>query len=634
MSYKLNKTNGELLVDLVDGQIDNTSTDITLVGRNYKGFGEFLNENFIKLMENFAKTSAPGAPLVGQLWYDTAEERLKIYTGETFRAASGAVIGQTQPNLVAGDLWIDSLNNKLYFFDGEDIVLVGPQYTAAQGKTGFEAFTVIDENGQDQTVLYMYVNGTLTAIVSRTQFRPKVNITGFPVDPDDNRNPKRQLIKVGLNPVSTDFRFRGTAESTSSLIDNNTLEAFTSDNFMKTDRNTQTSGSLKIKNAAGLSVGVSDTEYVVLKVTEGLVTALETQRSDRDFAIRTRRGNAFDNAFYVDSSEKRVGIFTDAPSVDFDVEGDARVTGNFEVEGNLQVNGDTTYLNVSSLRVEDKNIELGLLDDSTQGTDAQVDGAGIIVRSSDGSKDFTWEFETGNWTSNQSFDLTEGNVYKINNVTKLSANRLDDSVIYAEGLVRVGTLQTLTVDSVTINDSTITSTGPLNIGSTGDITINNQNIVGVLPPNVASSDDTVATKGYVDQQIDSEPVVLTTDCTGFSNPSANFNIDGGPYNDVIGILNFLYPASEKENGTVARVYATSYSGTTVTGIDIDNSINKSYVSVYVDPEDSTTPQLESVLQDVNFAPITGDANLVPSRATMEFEVNGNSWQWVRTTPIT
>lgn len=633
MSYKLNKTNGELLVDLVDGQIDNTSTDITLVGRNYKGFGEFLNENFIKIMENFAKTSAPGSPLVGQLWYDTAEERLKVYTGETFRSASGAVVSQNQPNLVTGDLWIDSLNNKLYFFDGEDIVLVGPQYTAAQGKTGFEAFTLIDENGQDQTVLYMYVNGTLTGIISRTQFRPRANITGFPVDPNDNRNPKRQLIKIGLNPVSTDFRFRGTAESTSSLIDDNTLEAFTTDNFMKTDRNTQTSGSLKVKNAAGLSVGVSDTEYVVLKVTEGLITALETQRSDRDFAIRTRRGNAFDNAFYVDASEKRVGIFTNTPTVDFDVEGDSRITGDLEVEGNLLVSGDTTYLNVSSLRVEDKNIELGLLDDSTQGNDAQVDGAGIIIRSSDGSKDFTWEYETGNWTSNQSFDLTQGQSYKINNIPKLSTNRLHDTVLYAEGLVSIGTLQDLTVDQITIDNSTITSTGPLNIGSTGDITINNVGITGVTSPTVSSSDDTVATKGYVDFVSESTAVATTVDCTGFTSPSSNFSVDGGPYNDVIGVLNFLHPATEKQNGTVARIYCISYTGTTVSGIDVDDSITKSYVSVYVDPEDSTTPQLESVLQDVNFAPITGDANLVPSRATMEFEVNGNAWQWVRTTPI-
>ena len=49
MSYRINKTNGDLLVDLVDGQIDITSTSLTLVGRNYTGFGEFINENFVKM---------------------------------------------------------------------------------------------------------------------------------------------------------------------------------------------------------------------------------------------------------------------------------------------------------------------------------------------------------------------------------------------------------------------------------------------------------------------------------------------------------------------------------------------------------------------------------------------------------
>ena len=56
MSYKLNKTDGSLLVDLVDGQLDTTSSDLTLIGRNYSGFGEVLNENFIQLLENFANS--------------------------------------------------------------------------------------------------------------------------------------------------------------------------------------------------------------------------------------------------------------------------------------------------------------------------------------------------------------------------------------------------------------------------------------------------------------------------------------------------------------------------------------------------------------------------------------------------
>ena len=59
MSYRINKTNGDLLVDLVDGQIDVSTSSLTLVGRNYTGFGEAFNENFVKLLENFSSTTAP-----------------------------------------------------------------------------------------------------------------------------------------------------------------------------------------------------------------------------------------------------------------------------------------------------------------------------------------------------------------------------------------------------------------------------------------------------------------------------------------------------------------------------------------------------------------------------------------------
>ena len=117
MSYRINKTNGDLLVDLVDGQIDITSTSLTLVGRNYTGFGEFINENFVKLLENFSGTTAPGTPATGQLWFDTVGQRLRVYDGTTFKSAGGPIVQATQPNMVSGDLWIDSKNNQLYFYD-------------------------------------------------------------------------------------------------------------------------------------------------------------------------------------------------------------------------------------------------------------------------------------------------------------------------------------------------------------------------------------------------------------------------------------------------------------------------------------------------------------------------------------
>jgi hypothetical protein len=627
MSYRLNKTNGELLIELVDGQIDNTSTDLILVGRNYKGFGEFLNENYIKLLENFAKTSAPGKPLTGQLWYDTAEERLKIYNGETFKSAGGPVVSNVRPNLVLGDLWIDSENNKLYFFDGSDLVLVGPNYDAGQGKTGFEAVTILDNNSQDQTVLYMYVAGQLTGVISRTTFIPLVNIVGYPLNPDDLSTPRRQIVRQGLNPVNPEFWFRGTAQSTRSLI-SDAGEEFTEANFMKTDRNTTTTGNIKIRNSGGLSIGISDTEYLVLKIASEIST-IETQRSNRDFTIRTRRGNSFDNALYIDATNKRAGIWTVTPSTDLDVNGSARFTGDVEIEGNLTVSGETLFLDVQNLRIEDKTIELAYTSDSTLLTPAEADGAGIIIRMQGDSKTLTWEYETGAWTSSEDFNLLSGKSYKIGNVTKLSSDRLDDSILYAEGLISIGTLVQLNVDNFNFNGSNMTVSGPLGISSVGTIVINNQNITGVLDP-VGNFD--VSNKRYVDQTIASEPLVLSLDLTGFSNPSASFSSDG-PYNDVLSILNFLYPASEKQNGTVARIYGLSYTGTTVSGINVTAAANKSYVSVYVDPEDSTTPQLESVLQDINFSPVSGVANLSPSRGTMEFVVNSGVWQWVRTNPL-
>ena len=642
MSYKLNKTNGELLVDLVDGQIDLTSTDIALVGRNYKGYGEAFNENLIKLLENFAKTSAPGTPLVGQLWYDTAEQRLKVYTGTTFRSAAGAVVSQQQPNLVAGDLWIDSLNNKLYFFDGTDIVLVGPQYTASQGKTGTEAFTILDENGQDQTVLELYINGSLTGIYSKTEFRPKVNIVGFPIDENDNRVPKRQIVRIGFNPASASFWWRGTAQSSRGLV-SDSGEEFQETNFMKTDRNTSTTGSLAVKNPDGLTVGVSDTVYAALKVDTGYVTTLETQRIGRDFTIRTRRGNLFDNAFYADSDLKRVGIYTTTPQVDFDVVGDGRFSGDLEVQGNLTIQGDTTYLNVSSLRVEDKNIELGLMNDSAIGNDAVVDGAGVIIRSTDGNKSLTWENETGSWTSSEDFDLEAGKVFAINNVTTLSADRLHDSVLYATGLIQVGSLTDLTVvGDVTVSTNLI-ATNALTITSNGTRTVNNQLITGVSTPTSArvadalggteDIDSSVATKGYVDQEISAEPVTLTLDATGLSNPSPVFTDNIGPHNDIRDAVEYLYPAAQKQAGTYARVYATSYADAPVTGIDVNSAITKTTVNVYVDPDDSTTPEFDSVLKDISVSPVSGTANLTPSRAKVEFQVVGGVWTWQRTIPV-
>ena len=615
MSYKLNKTDGELLVELADGVIDNTTTDITLVGKNYKGFGEFINENFIKIVENFSGSAAPGNPLTGQLWYDTAEARLKLYDGTSFRTAGGPIVSNQQPSMVAGDLWIDNANNKLYMYDGTDLVLVGPDYDAAQGQTGFEVASVIDISGRERVILKIWVGGVLFGVIAREEFRVSGlnKVPGYPDDPDDIVVPPRQLYRKGFNLVDDDYWYRGTAEEARSLIDPDGT-AYTSADFLPTTGDGETAGGIKIKNSKGLSIGIDDTEYATLSIL-GTTTALSTQQSGTDIAIRTRTGNQSIDAVKIDAQNSRVGIFTSEPTSTLHVTGDVYASGSAVIDGDLTVNGNATYVNVSNIQVEDVNIELGVTDGAF-GIDSDIDGGGVILKSSDGDKFITFDNSNDSFDTNLNWNLTSGNEFRINDTSVLSASALGTGVTSALGLAQVGTLVDLQVDNITLDGNTIsTTTTGLTIDASGDINVSNTTIKEVNDPTEAQD---AATKAYVDREIDSEPVVFMLDTTGLDTPTAE-----NPYDDVITILESLYPAAEKENGTRARIHCTSYTGVTVTGIDVQGAMSKSYLSVLTD--DSTA---QSVVQDVNFSSVDAAAQLTPSRQLMTFEVASGAWTWV------
>ncbi len=231
MSYRLNKTDGSLLVDLVDGQLDTTSSDLTLIGRNYSGFGEVLNENFIQLLENFANASAPINPIRGQLWFDTAENRLKVYNGSAFTSSGGTTVAENQPNMVAGDLWIDSTKSQLYFFDGVRLQLVGPEYSTAQGTSGHQVASVLDTQNITQTVVKMFVGGNLVGVHSNATFTPVS--TARIQELVTTANPTGSLVK-GFNAVGTDYKYAGTSTIAESLIDGNGVVR-TADQYLVAD---------------------------------------------------------------------------------------------------------------------------------------------------------------------------------------------------------------------------------------------------------------------------------------------------------------------------------------------------------------------------------------------------------------
>jgi len=616
MSYKINKTDGELIVELADGQIDTTTTDITLIGRNYKGFGELFNENFVKILENFANTAPPGSPLLGQLWYDTTQGRLKVYDGSSFKA-NGPIVSNVQPTMVAGDIWIDNENNKMYFFDGTDLVLVGPEYNSGQGQTGFEVVSAIDISNRERVVLKIWVGGTLFGVIAKDEFRLSGDrkIAGYPDDPDDVAFPKRQLFEKGFNLVDADYWYRGTATSARSLVDAEG-NVRTAANFMPTDAVGITSYGIIIKNSAGLSVGIGDTQYAILKVV-GTTSVLETQQSNTDLAIRTRIGNQTKDSIYIDTSEQKIGIYKNNPAYTLDINGTLRTTGNTVIDGDLTVNGSATYVNVSNIQVEDKNIELGVTSGSF-GDDTAINGGGIILKSTDGDKTILFDNANDSFDFNQNVNLAVGNEYRINDISVLNSTTLGSFVV-SSSLTSVGTLIELDVDNINIDSNRISSTGgnPIDLVSANNvINVNNATITNVVDPTSAQD---AATKQYVDDNVAQERIVFSLDITGLASPDT----------DVKNILESMYSASATANGKTAVIHCTSYTSVTITGIDIEAALTKSYLSVLAD--DSSA---QSVLQDISFTTATGISSPTPARTTRTYEISGGTWTHVSTTSYT
>ena len=607
MSYQLNKTDGTLLTDLIDGQIDQNSTNLVLVGRNYQGFGEFLNENFIKLLENFANTAAPTNPLEGQLWWDKAEARLKLWDGSQWKASGGPFVQATRPQMVAGDLWIDNLNKQFYFYDGTDLVLVGPPYNSFQGTTGFKVDSILDNQSRSRAVAKLFVGGesdeNLVAVISNVQFTPTYSQRILGLVTDDNPN---GIIKEGFNIIdTTNFKFYGTATASESLVDE-AGNVVTANQFLPSDKNGITVGTLTVQNSGGLTIGLSQNN--VQKVL-GSAFLIENQLRDHNLRLRVRssaRASLITDAIFVKADTAHVGIFRDDPEYTLDVAGDLRVTGDLLVEGN------TVSVDVATLRVEDKNIELGISNDSTLLSDAAMDNAGIIARVTGDDKTLVWRLSTDAWTSNRNFDLaTADKTYKIAGVNKITNTTIDSSITQATGLVEIGTLQYLNVDTININNSTIsTNSGTaLTINSTGGaINLATQQKITNLANPTANQD--AATKIYVDTQIRSEPIVFSLDITGLATPDTQIPL----------ILESMFPAVNKEEGTYAFIHTTESSASTAENIDVDAAKNISFVAV-----DSNGTQNESVVQDIAFFPASGTVNITISRGLKRFRVQSNAW---------
>jgi hypothetical protein len=348
MPYTLNKTDGTILTDLLDNSIDNITTDITLVGKNTANYGELFNENFIKLLENFANSEPPRSPIKGQLWFDTSDNSLKIYDGNEFKEFSKPIVSSTEPTTELGDFWFNNQTRQLYFNDGNGLRLAGPIYTEQQGVSGFEIATIKDLNGINHIVAKLKLGNILVGIFSNDAFTPDYGVgEGLKLASEQISGP----INIGFTPVSIAFEFNITAARSKSLVDN-FGQPISVDEFIKVTGNNTIDGRLTISGSntinlsdklnkplslgwgpnltfemEQLTVGSSITPPVVLRLN----------RADQDFVIKSKNDAVFEDAIFIKSADSRVGILNNNPLATLDVNGDINTRGNIKTN-NTSVN--------------------------------------------------------------------------------------------------------------------------------------------------------------------------------------------------------------------------------------------------------------------------------------------------------
>jgi hypothetical protein len=619
MAYQVNKTDGTIVATVADGQLDQLSTDLTLIGKNYSGFGEALNENFIKLLENFANTSRPTNPIRGQIWFDVAELKLKVYNGSEFLPVSSATVSNTRPaTLAIGDLWFNNLDAQLYFFDGTNPLLLGPAYSTTQGLSGLKVESILDTLNQTKVITSLYNNGILLGIFAKDSFTPKTAIIGFngSIQPGFNAG---TLAGIKFNVTCTNAEQLGGAVATT---------------YVRRDSTNDISGLLSIKTDDGIIVGSAG--QANLFVNSGNVF-LANAATDRNLILNVRRGTDQEDALVITASTRTIDLYGGF------ADSQVNVGGNLTIFGNLSVEGTTTTLNTSELTVEDKNIVIANV---SSPTDLTADGAGIIIRSDDpinGNKTILYS-EADNWLDiSEAVRLATGKGLYIGTSLVIDGNSLGSAITSIPGVTSFGTqtvinigpgippvtqmrLENNTISTVSNNDDIeLSPDGIGNVALIGSPRITGLQDPIARPTLLADPDlgiQDAATRAYVDNKVELQPILFSMD------------LSDGKSNDyiIVNILNQMAPPqsvtgatiSSYKNGTIAKILCTLISNST-TSVDINSVKNQNTAQFLTDIAGSTSPALTNVSFTTAIIPAP---SVAITRIIKTFIIEAGAWRHV------
>lgn len=296
MAYQVDRYSGTFLVSIEDGTID-TTTDLRLLGKNYAGYGEVQNENFVHLLENFASSSAPPKALSGQIWYDSANKKIKFFDGSKFRTSGGSEVSPTPPSgLSSGDFWLDSTTDQIYVWNGTSFVLVGPQIADDLGVSAVEVVVVKDILNVNHTIIKFNVAADCQVIASKTNFTLNGSVNPIPGFSDIKKG--FNLINTPATGVTTDDHYWwGTASNA------NKLGGFLANDYIRTTNPLFPSGArfydvgYTLGDSEDLKVFIENGDQPIISNqlgssgSQNITVRIVTSGGDRDYVFNQ-------NAFY------------------------------------------------------------------------------------------------------------------------------------------------------------------------------------------------------------------------------------------------------------------------------------------------------------------------------------------------
>jgi len=544
MPYIINKSDGTELVVIDDGNLD-TTTSIGLLGRNYSGYGEVQNENFVYLLENFANISAPARPIQGQLWFDTTTQRLNIYDRSTWKAVGSANVQDTPPTNGSGGFWYKSTTDQLFVFANNEWRLVGPEAVENFGDTKMVSEQIADTVGTFHAVIKVLVNDFVLGIITSDTFtiNPETPISGF----------DEVVVGFNLNSLIGSFKgpLKGNADTATALQNPRTINGVVFDGqsditLKASTTNRLIRGTYLLGNDFDGSVGTSWSVDATPNNTIGKVVARDGSGNFSAGTITANlRGTLLGNVsttigrsiFKIVEAEEFIGANLSGNASSATRLQTARQINGVLFDGTSNITVPSPAISLTGPRLAPNVVESDLTSLGTL-TSLKVSNLGIIVGSADdvrisASSDAGVEVKVEN-NKGITFSIKDvavgpgyGSIRFVDSATVLASGGEDFPSILPVGTVPINigstankfnTIHSTTVSAPTINTAVINTTDPQNVVTmTSNVVIDGNLIVNGVSTIINS------TQTFIDD-------ILLTLAAGSANPAAangaGISIDG------------------------------------------------------------------------------------------------------------